>query len=79
MVLAARTAGVIAVMGTQQRAGEHYQNAVNQIRNGRLGKIALVECWNYHNTGNRVGRAEDQEPPQDTTGTAGWVLLRRFL
>jgi predicted dehydrogenase len=63
MVKASKRSGVIAMMGTQQRAGPHYQQAVELIRSGRLGKVALVECWNYHNTGNRVGRHPDSEPP----------------
>jgi len=36
---------------------------VQLIQSGRLGKIGLVECWNYHNTGNRVGRHPDAEAP----------------
>jgi len=63
MVEAVKKYGVIAVMGTQQRAGGHYKKAVEIIQSGRLGKIALVECWNYHNTRNRVGRAPDSNPP----------------
>ena len=63
MLRAANKYGVVSMMGTQQRAGPHYQKAVELIRGGRLGKVALVECWNYHNTGARVGRAKDSEPP----------------
>ena len=63
MVKASEKYGVVSIMGTQQRAGPHYQKAVELIRGGRLGKVALVECWNYHNTGARVGHAKDSEPP----------------
>lgn len=63
MVKATRKYGITALMGTQQRAGPHYQKAVQLVQSGRLGKIGLVECWNYHNTGNRVGRHPDTEPP----------------
>ncbi|MBN2476825.1 MAG: Gfo/Idh/MocA family oxidoreductase [Pirellulales bacterium] len=63
MVEAANKTGVIAMMGTQQRNYVHYPKALEILRSGRLGKIALVECWNYHNTRNRVGRAADSEPP----------------
>jgi predicted dehydrogenase len=63
MVNAAKRAGIIAMMGTQQRNYHHYPKAIEIIRSGRLGKIALVECWNYHNTRNRVGRAADSDPP----------------
>lgn len=63
MLNATRKHGVIAMMGTQQRAGPHYQKAVEMVRAGRLGKVALVTCWNYHNTGHRVGRHPDAEVP----------------
>jgi predicted dehydrogenase len=62
MVEWAKKTGVIAMMGTQQRAGEHYKKAVAKIRAGELGKIALVECWNYHNTGKRTGQGKDGPP-----------------
>lgn len=63
MVEAARKSGVITMMGTQQRAGPHYQKAAELVRSGRLGKVAMVTCWNYHNTGNRVGHHPDSDPP----------------
>jgi predicted dehydrogenase len=63
MAEAAKRAGIIALMGSQQRNYPHYPKAVDIIQSGRLGKIALVECWNYHNTGKRVGHAEDSDPP----------------
>jgi len=63
MVRAARKHGVIAMMGTQQRAGAHYQKAVEIVRSGRLGKIGLVECWNYADRGARAGRFPDSDPP----------------
>jgi predicted dehydrogenase len=63
MVEAAKKHGVIAMMGTQQRNYPHYVRALEILRSGALGKIALVECWNYSNTGRRVGRADDTDPP----------------
>lgn len=63
MVEAARKTGVIAMLGTQQRAYPHFVKAVDIVQSGRLGKIALVECWNVHKTGGRVGRAADADPP----------------
>jgi predicted dehydrogenase len=78
MVEATKKSGVIALMGTQQRAGPHYQKAVDLVRSGRLGKVALVTCWNYHNTGARVGRHKDADPPPGLNwdrwlGPAPWV------
>lgn len=63
MVDAARKHGVLAMMGTQQRGYAHYLQALEIVRSGRLGKIPLVECWNYHTSGARVGRSADGEPP----------------
>jgi predicted dehydrogenase len=78
MVEAASRAGVKVMMGTQQRSGPHYQEAVELVQNGRLGKVALVECWNYHNTGARTGRRPDTDPPKgyhwdEWLGPAPWV------
>ncbi len=64
MVEAAEKYPVLSMMGTQQRGYAHYQQALEIIHSGRLGKIPLVECWNYHNTGSRVGRAADSDPPE---------------
>lgn len=63
MVDAARKHGVLAMMGTQQRGYAHYLQALEIVRSGRLGEIPLVECWNYHTSGSRVGRSADGEPP----------------
>jgi predicted dehydrogenase len=63
MVAAAAKHGVLAVMGTQQRAGPHYRKAVEIVRSGKLGKVALVECWNYSNTKGRTGKRPDSDPP----------------
>jgi predicted dehydrogenase len=63
MVKAAEKYPIVAVMGTQQRGYAHYQTALEIIRSGRLGTVPLVECWNYHDTGSRVGRAADENAP----------------
>jgi predicted dehydrogenase len=62
MVRAAAKAGVVALMGTQQRAGTHFQEAVELVRSGRLGKVVDVECWNYHRI-SRGGRPANSAPP----------------
>lgn len=63
MVNAARKHGITALMGAQQRAGAHYRKAVEIVQAGRLGKIGLVECWNYADRGARAGRFADSDPP----------------
>ena len=49
MVEAARRHQRVVQMGTQQRSGAHYQEAVDLIRGGRIGKVTRVHCWNYEN------------------------------
>ena len=49
MVEAARRHHRVVQMGTQQRSGAHYQEAVDLIRSGKLGKVTRVHCWNYEN------------------------------
>lgn len=63
MVEAARHSGVTAMMGVQQRGYPHYLKALEILRGGQLGKIALVECWNYGDVGRRVGKPADADPP----------------
>ena len=63
MVKAAEKYPVLTMMGTQQRGYAHYRQALEIIASGRLGRIPLVECWNYHDTGSRVGRSADSDPP----------------
>jgi predicted dehydrogenase len=65
MVKATKRYGITTMMGTQQRGYEHFLKAIDIIHSGRLGKIPLVECWNYHDTGSRVGRAKDEDAPPD--------------
>jgi len=63
MVDAVKKHGVVAMMGTQQRGGSHYQRAIEAVQSGRLGKVAQVRCWNYGSAGQRAGRPADSAPP----------------
>ena len=54
----------IVQMGTQQRSGEHFQEAVKLVRDGKLGKVARVHCWNYGNASPAgIGNPPDSAPP----------------
>lgn len=65
MVRAAKKAGIIAMMGTQQRGQEHYPPAVKIVQSGRLGKVSLVECWNVMKMGKGFTTAVIQgDPPK---------------
>ncbi len=64
MVEAARRHGRIVQMGTQQRSGKHYQEAVRLIREGVLGRISSVRCWNFENESPvGLGNPPDSDPP----------------
>lgn len=66
MVNAARKYNRIVQTGSQQRSAPHFQKVVELIRNGHIGKVSAVECWN---TGNSspigAGYVPDSDPPSD--------------
>ena len=43
----AKASGRICQMGTHWRSGEHYREAVEMVRSGKLGKVRQVRCWAY--------------------------------
>ncbi|HLV01226.1 MAG TPA: Gfo/Idh/MocA family oxidoreductase, partial [Acidobacteriota bacterium] len=64
MVEAARRNQRVVQMGTQQRSGLHYQEAVRLIQDGVIGKISRVSAWNYENeTPAGIGNPPDGNPP----------------
>lgn len=66
MVDAARRYGRVVPLGTQQRSGEHFQEAVEIVRGGTLGKITSCRCWNFRNkTPEGIGNKKDSAPPKD--------------
>ena len=71
MVAAARKYDRVVQVGTMQRSGEHFQKAVDFIREGHLGKVTLVRTFNYM----RLPQAGNGHPP-DTDPPAGvdWDL-----
>ena len=64
MVEAARRNGRIVQMGTQQRSGVHFQEAVKLVQDGAIGKVSRVNTWNFGNeTPAGMGRPQDTAPP----------------
>jgi predicted dehydrogenase len=64
MVEAARKHKRVVQVGTQQRSGTHFQQAVDLIRQGKLGEITAVRSWNFGNdTPNGIGNPRDSEVP----------------
>ena len=49
MVEAARRYNRVFQTGSQQRSAPHYAKIVELIRNGYIGSVAMVECWNMMN------------------------------
>jgi predicted dehydrogenase len=65
MIRAARKYRRIVQVGTQQRSGEHFQRAVELVRNGTLGQVCHVSCAV---TGNKMpgwGSYPDSAPPPE--------------
>jgi predicted dehydrogenase len=63
MVEAARRNKRVVQMGTQQRSGKHFQQAVELVRSGKLGKVVFVRTWNYNNElPQGIGNPPDTDP-----------------
>jgi predicted dehydrogenase len=63
MLEAAKRHNRIVQMGTQWRSGRHYQEAVEFVRSGRLGKIRQVRAWAYLDWVGGIGNKPDSNPP----------------
>ncbi len=64
MVEAARKYDRVAMIGTQQRNMTMFQEAVEFIHSGRLGKVSKVEMWNIQNIAPEgFGNPPDGDPP----------------
>ena len=65
MVDAARKHNRVVQLGTQQRSGLHYQEAVKLIRDGAIGTVSRVHCWNHSNDAPQgAGNWPDGNPPE---------------
>lgn len=71
MVDAANRSKCVVQIGTQQKSGEHYRRAVEQIRKGEIGTVSRVRWWNVFNNsfgsgggrGGGIGNPPDGPPP----------------
>ena len=61
MVAAARKFKRVVQVGTWQRSTQHFLDAVEYVRSGRLGKISVCRAWTLGNAGQ--GRAPAESPP----------------
>jgi predicted dehydrogenase len=64
MVAAARKYQRVVQAGTMQRSGIHFQQAVEMVARGDLGKVTMVHTWNYGNQKPEgIGNPPDSDPP----------------
>jgi predicted dehydrogenase len=67
MVNAARKHKRVVQIGTQQRSGQHFKDAVAYVQSGKLGDITLCRTW----ITNRTGVEPDGNPPDEDHAPAG--------
>src|SRR5262245_40806973 len=64
MVEAARRHKRVVQIGTQQRSGKHFQDAVKYVHSGRLGHIHTCRTWITNNSPPEgAGNPPDEAPP----------------
>lgn len=63
MVAAAKRYGRVVQVGTQQRSGRHYADAVKMIQDGYIGKIHTVRMGFFRNVMPGFGSPPDTDPP----------------
>ncbi len=65
MVEAARKYSRVVQTGSQQRSAPHFQRVVDLVRGGHIGKVTMVECWNWVNESPAgIGNPADEDPPE---------------
>ncbi|MHB8653221.1 MAG: Gfo/Idh/MocA family protein [Terriglobia bacterium] len=80
MVNAARRHNRIVQVGSQQRSGVHYHNALKRLRDGQIGKIHSVRMGFFRNVMPGFGSPPDSDPPagMDYDLWLGPAPLRRY-
>jgi len=69
MVAAARAANKAVQMGTQRRSSPAFQEAIQKLHDGAIGKVYLARSW-YNNLRPAVGWGQPADPP----ATLDWNL-----
>lgn len=62
MVEAARKANKAVQMGSQRRSSANYQEAIQKLRDGAIGRVYLARSW-YNNLRPSIGRRRPATPP----------------
>ncbi|MDD4756478.1 MAG: Gfo/Idh/MocA family oxidoreductase [Prolixibacteraceae bacterium] len=63
MERAVKRYGNVVQVGQWQRSDKHWQDAVDFVRSGRLGKIRTVRAWSYQGWMKSVPVVPDSDPP----------------
>ena len=63
MLEAAKKYNRVVQMGTHWRSGEHYRDAVEFVRSGKLGKVRMVRAWAYLDWLGGIGNPPDGPVP----------------
>lgn len=63
MVAAQRKYQRVVQLGTQARTSPHFQEAIDYIRKGNLGKVLVAKAWESSRQGS-IGRPADSDPPK---------------
>jgi predicted dehydrogenase len=63
MLEAAKKYNRVVQMGTHWRSGEHYRDAIEFVRSGKLGKIRMVRAWAYLDWLGGIGNPPDCAVP----------------
>src|SRR5207247_663386 len=75
MVSAERKFKRVVQVGTWQRSTQEFVDAIDYVRSGKLGKIALCRAWTLGHAGQ--GKAKPQDPPASLDYDF-WVGPARF-
>jgi predicted dehydrogenase len=80
MVSAARRHNRIVQVGSQQRSGVHYHNALKRLRDGHIGKVHSVRMGFFRNVMPGFGSPPDSDPPSELNYDLwlGPAPLRRY-
>ena len=63
MANAAKRHGSVVQVNTWQRSTQHFVDAIDYARSGKLGKISIVRAWKTDNA--RVGQQQPKAPPAE--------------
>lgn len=65
MLAAARKYNRVVQVGQWQRSHTHWQDAINFVQSGKLGKIRLVKSWAYQGWMKTISPKPDSVPPKE--------------